>query len=76
MIENKVNTYLDGFYLYSLGFILVKPILDIDFKRGIEELIKNPLIREDLNDLPRYRENIRRKVLREYVEEEIMPKIK
>jgi hypothetical protein len=51
MIENKNNIYL-----YELGFILVKPILDINFEKGVEELIKNPLTKEDLNDLPRYRE--------------------
>lgn len=51
MIENK-----NDFYLYDLGFMLVKPILDINFHKGIEELIRNPLTREDLYDLPRYRE--------------------
>ena len=36
--------------------MLVKPILDINFEKGIKELIKNPLNEEDLNDLPTYRE--------------------
>jgi hypothetical protein len=48
--------------LYALGFILVKPILDKNFKKGIEELIKNPLTRKDLNDLPGYREKILKKL--------------
>jgi hypothetical protein len=51
MIENE-----DDFHLYELGFILVKPILDINLEKGIKELIKYPLTKEDLNDLPGYRE--------------------
>jgi hypothetical protein len=57
MIENK-----DDFYLYELGFKLVKPILDINFEKGIEELIKNPLTKEDLNDLLQYRQRILKKI--------------
>lgn len=59
MIEKE-----DDFYLYQLGFILIKPILDIDFKKGIKELIKNPLTKEDLNDLPKYREKRIENILR------------
>lgn len=61
MIEKE-----DDFYLYELGFILVKPILDTNFKKGIEELIKNPLSKEDLNDLPRYREKRIENIVREF----------
>jgi hypothetical protein len=50
MIEKE-----DDSKLYQLGFRLVKPILDIDFEKGIKELIKNPLTKKDLNDLPGYR---------------------
>jgi hypothetical protein len=52
MVENK-----NDLYLYELGFMLVKPILDKNFEKGIKELIKNPLRKEDLNNLPEYREN-------------------
>jgi hypothetical protein len=51
MIEKE-----DDYNLYYLGFLLVKPILDINFEKGIEELIKNPLSNKNLNDLPAYRE--------------------
>lgn len=57
MIENKTDIYL-----YELGFILVKPILDKNFEKGIIELIKNPLNKRDLDDLPRYREKILKKL--------------
>jgi len=57
MIENKTDIYL-----YDLGFILVKPILDKNFEKGIIELIKNPLNKRDLDDLPRYREKILKKL--------------
>jgi hypothetical protein len=46
----------DDFYLYELGFKLVKPILDINFQAGIKELINHPLTKKDLKDLPAYRE--------------------
>jgi hypothetical protein len=57
MIESK-----NDFYLYDLGFILVKPILDKDFHKGIEELIKNPLSEKDLKDLLKYQEKILNKL--------------
>ncbi len=54
LIENRLDIYLP-----DLGFLLVKPILDLNFEKGIEELIRNPLTKEDLNDLPAYRERIK-----------------
>lgn len=60
MIEKE-----DDFYIYQLGFILVKPILDLNFEKGIVELIKNPLTKEDLNDLPGYRKKRIENMLRE-----------
>ncbi len=57
MIEEESDLYL-----YDLGFILVKPILDKDFNKGIIELIKNPLSKKDLSDLPEYRNKILKKL--------------
>ena len=51
--------------LYELGFILVKPILDLNFEKGILELIKHPLTKEDLNDLPGYRAKRIENILKE-----------
>lgn len=55
----------DDSQMYDLGLILVKPILDINLKEGIKELIKNPLTKKDLNDLLTYREKIIANVLKE-----------
>lgn len=60
MIEKE-----DEFYLYQLGFILVKPILDIDFEKGIIELMRNSLTTKDLKDLPGYRNKRIEKILEE-----------
>jgi len=49
--ENSLN-------LYSLGFLLVKPILDLNFQKGVEELINNPLKEKDLENILEYREKI------------------
>lgn len=57
MIEKESDIYL-----YDLGFILVKPILDKDFNKGIVELIKNPLSKDDLSDLFEYRNKILKKL--------------
>ena len=53
--KKKVIKGQDDSHFYNFGFALVKPILDINFQRGIEELIKNPLTKKDLNDLLGYR---------------------
>lgn len=50
------------FPLYDLGFVLVKPILDKNFEWGIIQLIKNPLNKNDLNNLPAYQEKILNKL--------------
>jgi hypothetical protein len=55
---NKMIEEEDKQSRYNAGFILVKPILDINFDKGIKELIKNPLTKDDLNDLLGYRERI------------------
>jgi hypothetical protein len=60
MIETK-----DDSKLYDFGALLIKGILDIDLEKGIKEIIKHPLTKEDLNDLPAYRERIIEKVLKE-----------
>lgn len=59
---NKMVKEKDDFNLYYLGFVLVKPILDKNFEKGIIELIKNPLTKNDLNDLVKYREKILKKI--------------
>jgi hypothetical protein len=53
MIKEK-----DDSRLYDLGFKLVKSLLDADFHRGVEEFIRNPLRKEDLEDLPAYAYNV------------------
>jgi hypothetical protein len=55
----------DDVWIYHLGFFLVKPILDINFEKGIEELIKNPLTKKDLYNLPKYREKRIENILKE-----------
>jgi hypothetical protein len=64
MIEEK-----DDSQVYDFGALLVKGILDIDLEKGIKELIKNPLTKDDLNDLPAYRERIIANVLEEVEKE-------
>lgn len=64
MIEKK-----DDSRVYDFGALLVKGILDIDLEKGIKELIKNPLTKEDLNDLPTYRKRITANVLKEVEKE-------
>ncbi|MFA5953635.1 MAG: hypothetical protein WC812_03515 [Candidatus Pacearchaeota archaeon] len=49
---------LNKYYLYSTGFYLVKPILDLNFKRGIDLLIENPLEEKDLSCLKNYQDRI------------------
>ena len=50
--QHKTNEYS------NIGYKLVKPILDKDFDKGIELLLKNPPEKEDLKDLIKYREKI------------------
>ncbi len=54
----KSITERDEYNMYNLGFILVKPILDINFTEGVKTLIENSLTSEDLNNLIRYQEKI------------------
>jgi len=61
MIENENDSHL-----YELGFLLIKPILDTNFEKGIKELIRNPLTKKDLNDLPGYREKRIENIVREF----------
>jgi hypothetical protein len=57
-IVHKIVTEGKDALIYQLGSLLVKPILDKNFDKGIEELIKNPLTLEDCNDLKGYQEKI------------------
>ena len=49
--------------IYEGGYHLVKPILDIDVRRGIELLITNPMTRQDLLNLPAYQQRIKRMMM-------------
>lgn len=52
---NEENDY-HGVAIYSIGFKLVKPIIDRFGKKGIEHLLKNPPNRNDLIKLQDYQQ--------------------
>lgn len=49
---------LDNRIIYSGGFHLVRPIIDLYGQRGIEYLMFNPPLEEELLDLPSYQQRI------------------
>ncbi len=63
LTDNDFQIFIkDGYNntMYGLGAILVKPILDKDFNKGITALMKNRLTTKNLYNLPAYRSKILR----------------